>query len=350
SSAMTVIILSMLLAAGVLANQQRLETHLHTSDISDESGSIVWTDQQFVKPEELLKSEIFDDSSSDCKYPFKEVGDSCYFFSDIQLSFEHAQAYCDNLTHGNTHEITMAMLGYSQEEDQALLDTVTAKEMYFWTGGKMEDGIHWTWLDGRDINIQAPFWYWNEPNEANNQCIVAHVSDESDQRKRSYLYDNNCDDSLNFICQKGDINCPIGFRRIGNHCYLSLYYLLNLSWQDARDYCQSLSVHEGYHADLAVLGLPDQDDYHLMFNLVGVFPYISIWIGAFAETDCNYKWVDGRSLENSSIYWFFNNPGCGSQNRVYLGHDAGGNNRTYLADTSGNDAGPFTCQMFKNDM
>ncbi|CAL4160448.1 unnamed protein product, partial [Meganyctiphanes norvegica] len=345
---MTVIILSTLLAVGAWASQQTVEVHLDNSDISDERGSTVWTDNHLVRHEEHLKSEIFDGSNSECEYPFEEVGNGCYFLSDIKLSFEDAQTYCNNLTHGNTHEVTLAMLDYSREEDQALLDAVTAKEISYWIGGKTEDGTHWTWLDERDINIQAPFWYWNEPNEADNQCVVAHVSTESDQRKRSYLYDNNCDDSMNFICQEGNINCPIGFRRIGNHCYFSLYYLLNLSWQGARDYCQSLSVHEGYHADLAVLGLPDQEDYHLMFNLVGGFPYISIWMGAFAETDCDYRWVDGRTLENSSIFWFFNNPGCGSQDCVYLGHDMG-NNRTYLADTIGSDALPFVCQMFKNN-
>ncbi|CAL4079729.1 unnamed protein product, partial [Meganyctiphanes norvegica] len=375
SSAMARIILSLFFTYGVLPYQQpvlnnedireiaygntsniwvellHVNSHQGSSEIGNESAELVLADQLPVKSEAYLTSNMVDTVSLLCNYPFEQVGSNCYYFSDIQYSFNSALAYCVNLTYGNTHEVSLAMLDYGREEDQALLDAVTAKNNTFWVGGKTEDGTQWNWLDGREVNIQAPFWYWDEPNEADNKCSVAHVSTESDRRKRSYLYDSNCGDSLHFICQVGKITCPSDFRRIGNHCYFKSEDagLPHLPWLDARDFCQSLSAHDGYHSDLAVLGLPDQDDYYLMYSLApGNQNYsTNAWFGALAETDCDYKWVDGRSLPTSSSYWFYNDPWCGTYDVVFISHNEG-HNRTFLCDNSGTYPWPYICQMHKD--
>ncbi|CAL4206413.1 unnamed protein product, partial [Meganyctiphanes norvegica] len=257
---------------------------------------------------------VFDKAVPLCKYPFEEVESSCYYFSDTQLSFENALAYCEDLTNGNPQEISLAMLGFGREEDQAILDAVTSKDNVFWIGGGKVEG-QWKWLDGRKINNQVPFWFGNEPNDDNNKCIVAQ-EDVFDQLNRFYLFDNTCEDSLNFICQTGNINCPNKFHRIGNHCYFLSWDLhVTLPWQDARYYCQTLAVYDGFHADLAVLELPDQDDYYLMNTLIDVAGYNSSldsfsWLGAFAGIECNYHWVDGRTLPSSSILWLHYDPNC----------------------------------------
>ena len=50
-----------------------------------------------------------------------------------------------------------------------------------------------------------------------------------------------------------------------------------------------------------------------MFNFVpagadgGIYDYA--WIGAMSETyDCTFKFIDGRPLPTSSVYWFYNHP------------------------------------------
>ncbi|CAL4251873.1 unnamed protein product, partial [Meganyctiphanes norvegica] len=96
-------------------------------------------------------------TSSWCESPFQGVNNGCYYFSDIQMNFVQAVDYCESLGNGHDYEITLAMLDYDKEEDQAILDTVARGNKTFWVGGKTENGDQWVWLDGREINLQAPF-------------------------------------------------------------------------------------------------------------------------------------------------------------------------------------------------
>ncbi|CAL4060879.1 unnamed protein product, partial [Meganyctiphanes norvegica] len=116
---------------------------------------------------------------------------------------------------------------------------------HFGSAEKTEDGNQWKWVDGRDVNIEAPFWFEDEPNEIENKCLITQVNNFNNVHTRTYLYDSNCVDQSYFICQTG---CPIHFKRIGDYCYMmsSDIGIPNLPWQYARDYCQSLSVYEGY--------------------------------------------------------------------------------------------------------
>ncbi|CAL4088001.1 unnamed protein product, partial [Meganyctiphanes norvegica] len=288
--------------------------------------------------------------SSECKLPFQTVNNGCYYFSDKEMDFNQAVSYCESLTYAHNYEITLAMLDYDKYEDQALLHAVTVRNKTFWVCGKTEDVSTWKWLDERDVNLNAPFWDIDEPGSGENKCMVAQRNVQNSAIIRSYVYDHGCSDSNHFICQTGTINCPEDFIRIGNYCYMksSTFGIPRLSWKEARDYCQSLSVHEGNQADLAVLGMPDQDDYHLMDNLVARI-HGDTWIGAYrnaGRTDCNYQWIDGRELSQESIYWHFNAPYCEGNNSVRLSH-VSNKNRTYIGDSSETTEYPFICQMFK---
>ncbi|CAL4206013.1 unnamed protein product [Meganyctiphanes norvegica] len=329
---MSVIILFILLVPGVWA--EWLPVNIQ------ENNSIVANQRELAS--------VFNVSSG-CDQPFEYISNGCYFFSEIQMNFTDASRYCQGLAHGHTFEMTLAMLDYSRIEDQALLDAVTEKNQTFWVGGKTEDGIYWKWLDDRDVYLKAPFWRYGEPDEPDNNCIVAHVSNYTAQRKRSYLFDHFCGDSLHFICKTGNINCPRDFKLFGNHCYMISEDIgvPHLLWQEARDYCMSLAVHEGYHADLAVLGLEDLDEYHLMNNLIANYGGAT-WIGAFRDTEeCNYMWVDGRELSLDSMYWQYDDPDCGNENRVYIYHPPSPD-RPYLEDNPDGNYNPFICQMFTN--
>ncbi|CAL4152702.1 unnamed protein product [Meganyctiphanes norvegica] len=285
-------------------------------------------------------------TSSECESPFQSVNNGCYYFSDVQLDFDQAVDFCASLSHGHVNEITLAMLDYDMEEDQAILDKVAMTENIYWLGGKTENGDKWLWLDGREVNPQASFWDLGEPNEGGHNCIIAQKNTATlATATRAYVYDHECTDPLMFICQIGEIKCPPDFIKIGNYCYLQSWTigLPRLHWQEARDYCKFLSVPVGYHSDLAVLGLQDQQDYNLMSDLWGSSTY-AIWIGAYRNTnECYYQWIDGRELPLTSINWYKTSPNC--NHLVCLNHWSSFS-RTLLDDFVDNPL-HFICQMVK---
>ncbi|CAL4120479.1 unnamed protein product, partial [Meganyctiphanes norvegica] len=291
--------------------------------------------------------------SSRCRHPFVDVGNRCYFFSENELSFDDASKYCEGLSEGQVFGITLAMFDYSRKEDQDLLDAIASMNGTFWIGGKSEDGNQWKWVDDRDVNLQKPFWFQDEPNQVENKCLIAQVHNFNAEHSRTLLFDNECGNSFKFICESG---CPIHFRRLGDYCYMtsSDIGVPDLPWQEARDYCQALSVYEGYHADLVVLGLPGQDDYYLMQHLITSEAHDS-WIGGVKQgEECKFQWIDGRELAIGSLYWRDEEPDCGDQDHVdlscemYTGEAYVKSNRRYINEHEGSIAQPFICQMFKD--
>ncbi|CAL4064325.1 unnamed protein product, partial [Meganyctiphanes norvegica] len=295
--------------------------------------------------ENVVKNKI---TSSGCEYPFQPLNSGCYFFSDVQMDFDLATSYCAGLADEHTHEVTLAMLGYDIGNDQALLQAVVDNGMSFWVGGKKGEDDQWVWQDGRDIYIDAPFWDLEEPDEVENLCMVIHPSNNS--ISRAFVYDHDCSGTVKAVCQAGNIKCPEGFIRIENYCYLQSLpnELPDRTWQEARDYCQALFVPEGYHADLAVLGLEDQDDYHSINNILPEGYHFSTWIGAYRDTECSYKWLDGRELPQESFYWSEDYPYCGEHDDHVIIYHQSSNNRAHLYDSIGDLASPFICQMYKD--
>ncbi|CAL4112527.1 unnamed protein product, partial [Meganyctiphanes norvegica] len=289
---------------------------------------------------------------SGCHRPFIDVGNRCYYFGEEELSFNEASQYCEGLSDGSP---SLAMFDYSRKEDQDLLNAITARGGTFWIGGKAEDGNQWKWVDGRDVYLKGPFWFDDEPNEVENKCLVGQVHNFANVHTRTYLYNYDCTNSIKFICQS---ECPIHFRRLGDYCYLtsSALGIPELTWTEARDYCQTLSVYEGFHADLAVLGLPGQDDYYIMQNLI-TDKDAETWIGGVKKgEECQFEWIDGREIEIYSMFWRNEEPDCGGQDRIalsnhmYTGDTYAHSDRRYIIELGTGSIGyyPFVCQMFKD--
>lgn len=284
-----------------------------------------------------------------CDHPFQIVNDGCYMFSDFQLDYDQAIDYCKSLEHGHMYEISIAMLDYNRYEDQAVLDAVADKDSTFWLGGSTTDGANWYWNDGRAVDIKGLFWEFHEPNEQWNMCMVADTVTLLTTHKRAYAYDHTCSDSLNFICQTGDIKCPPEFIKFGKHCYMQSWNIgvPKLPWDAAREFCKSLNVPSGFHADLVVLGLEDQDDYFLINNLIPDDFTNGAWIGAHQEDTCSFKWVDDRVLALESIYWHSNDPNCGSDHGVHL-RSYGSKPSKYFLDDPDTTSKSFVCQMIRD--
>ncbi|CAL4186275.1 unnamed protein product [Meganyctiphanes norvegica] len=287
----------------------------------------------------IEKAENISVTSAYCEAPFEIVNNGCYYFSDVRLNFEDALQFCEVISQGNSiYEVSLVMLDYDREEDQAFLDAVAARNEIVWVGGKTEDGKLWNWIDGREIYLKAAFWDVGAPHNIGNLCVSAKsVTVLQQPHGRAYLYDHECSDTVNIVCQM--IKCPPDFIKIGNHCYLQSWTIgaPDGNWQAARDYCQSLEVHEGFHGDLMVLGLQDQDDYHLLNNIVEGGHLIT-WIGAHQRdtqgSECSYQWVDGRELPIKSIYWRNDEPDCGGHDSVGIYHSSSVT-RAYLFGGSG---------------
>ncbi|CAL4186841.1 unnamed protein product, partial [Meganyctiphanes norvegica] len=330
------------------SDQLDWKTLQDNDNVLSKSVADLWKDQMPLPERIPQTSQVFDNTEPECDLEFEQVGSSCYYFSDDKLSFDNALAYCESLIPDHLNHVSLAMIDYSRGEDQELLDAVASKNQSFWVGGQMKDDENWTWLDGRDIYLGAPFWGSSEPNNGNNKCLAANVTTNRGFI-RSYLFDYNCSVPLNFLCQE---SCPKGFRRIGNHCYFRSHdYEVHVAeWQDARDYCQSLSMPEGgYHVDLAVLGLPFQDDYHLMNNLVLGYSDFMTWLGGFATGDgYDFQWIDGRQIPNNSIYWDQDEPiwsGVLDSGVILRQHS----DRTNLGSFPGDGHSfHFVCQIFKS--
>ncbi|CAL4144024.1 unnamed protein product [Meganyctiphanes norvegica] len=291
----------------------------------------------------------------ECLPHFEIIGESCYLFSSLELDHVSASKYCRSLGVGHIYTISLAMLDLNNINDQSLLTEIASRKAPYRVGGEISFGFEWIWEDGRIINPVAPYWDFDEPNDIGNKCLMADVHNSS-YYHRAYLYDSSCDTPMKFICQEGNIQCPSGFLQIGSYCYFKSWTngVPNLGWEEARDFCRSLDVHEDFTVDLAIMDLDDQDDYQLIANIVSQEDADGfIWIGATEEDELiedNFKWIDGRDLSEYSYYWKFDQPQKRStKSNVYLSHHKLTINnitRINLAeDADGNYA--FLCQAFK---
>ncbi|CAL4124836.1 unnamed protein product [Meganyctiphanes norvegica] len=332
-----------------------VETHQEDGEIQKKNASISRADEMDLNVHRDLIDNIYVKDDSGCHTPFQSIGNGCYYFSDdsgVVHDFAGAQQYCDSISHAHIlSKTTLAMLAFDTDDDLALLDAISKRGNVYWMGGNTLDSVTWNWVDDREVYLPAPFWFDNEPNEAENKCMIAQRY-TNDNFVRAYIYDYQCDESLNFICQAQNINCPNEFRRIGNFCYFISEEVggIPFTWQDSRDYCQSIAVPEGYHVDLAVLGLPDQGDiYHLMTDLVSGYEYINTWVGASGDSECRFDWIDGRTFLESNFYWYPIEPDCVSTELVFIYRPGSLHNRTFLYGHPESSVYPFICQMFKSN-
>lgn len=98
--------------------------------------------------------------------------------------------------------------------------------------------------------------------------------------------------------------CPEPFEFIHEHCY---YFSQEaLAWQDARDFCKSLTTTD--HADLAVFDLTCEDYKHI-FLRADEENQVEYWVGGTDEHHEGFwTWLDGRPIDLRASYWYDESP------------------------------------------
>ncbi|CAL4123264.1 unnamed protein product [Meganyctiphanes norvegica] len=277
--------------------------------------------------------------SGSCLPEFEEVGSQCYFFSETPKSWEDAESYCKQLGVAYSKNVDLAMIDINYTENQIFLEAVKTKENAFWIGGKDREGRgDWLWNDSRQMSLSSSYWFLDEPNNGDVEtCTMASYTIGANF-DRVYLYSQDCDTLIPFICQE-EVTCPYGFQRIGMFCYFFSgdNEVPKLTWQSARDFCVTLYE----EADLAVLGLDGETDVELLEIVAAKGERVFLGASDIEEED-TWVWVDGRTLPKSLYFWDFFNPDSDG-NAVYV--NIFDNYKAKIADGNENLERHFVCQV-----
>ncbi|XP_045610256.1 C-type lectin lectoxin-Phi1 isoform X2 [Procambarus clarkii] len=125
-----------------------------------------------------------------CPFPFTQVLDSCYYLSEVSLTWKDARRYCQ----GMDGDLATPKHLYALKSF-----IFKARDYYSTPGvflGGVKNGQHsWHWLDGRPI--EDGYWYHNEPNNyyGREQCVEMRL------QWHPTLNDEDCMKSQEFVCQ-----------------------------------------------------------------------------------------------------------------------------------------------------
>ncbi|XP_013402517.1 perlucin-like [Lingula anatina] len=129
-----------------------------------------------------------------CQAPFVQLSGRCYFFSCMQKSWSHAQAYCRSIS-SHLARIT------SQSENNMIVSYVRnyfSVNFSWWLGGNdMAQEGRWVWV-GTNSVLSYTNWYPGEPS--NNEGIEHCLELRSVITHR--WNDAPCGHAKNFICEK----------------------------------------------------------------------------------------------------------------------------------------------------
>ncbi|KAG7159271.1 C-type lectin domain family 17 member A-like 3, partial [Homarus americanus] len=111
----------------------------------------------------LLLSCVVVNSYAECQDPFIQIGESCYYFSDLLLSYQEARKYCRSLS-------------ANHRADLAVFDQIDCDYHHVFSHmhqyDQEVDGF-WIWVDGRPIDLKASYWSKDEPAVSDtNNCLV----------------------------------------------------------------------------------------------------------------------------------------------------------------------------------
>ncbi|XP_013402508.1 perlucin-like [Lingula anatina] len=129
-----------------------------------------------------------------CLAPFVQLGGRCYFFSYMQKSWSHAQAYCRSKS-SHLARIT------SQHENNMIVSYVRTyfpADFNWWLGGNdMAQEGRWVWVD---TNKVMTYTNWN-PEEPNNIKGIEHCLELRSDYTHKWN-DAPCGKAKSFICEK----------------------------------------------------------------------------------------------------------------------------------------------------
>nr|XP_045594464.1 perlucin-like isoform X2 [Procambarus clarkii] len=138
-----------------------------------------------------------------CPTLFVPVGEGCYHFSEVTKTWAEARDYCQTLL--PDQDADLAVLDNYCDDYMHLITYITSNGLInsYWLGATDQSHEnYYIWVDGRVMNLLAPYWAPAEPQSSTvYDCIVLHDVMEVTTRLR--LMDYNCNNEYLFICQLG---------------------------------------------------------------------------------------------------------------------------------------------------
>ncbi|KAK8749388.1 hypothetical protein OTU49_017526 [Cherax quadricarinatus] len=210
------------------------------------------------------------------------------------------------------------------------------------------------------VKQEFSFCIWDHENGRSFQATAVHKGVHPGMRAPEDLTDNQCgividsvsiEDSGEWTCRvfladgrelrgiKTLAACHSPFVIVGNEC---LYFHEGyMNWNDAKDYCRSLSSSE-YNSDLATVDSCEQlGDIHQ--HILLEYSPLWHWIGgtdSYEESD--WHWLTGGTVPVSTPFWYPGHPLLNTTlNCLALQQYTG-----YFFDYSCTSHGPFICEEF----
>lgn len=247
-----------------------------------------------------------------------EFNGSFYKIFNDSMTWTEAKAYCEELG-GRLVTIT------SQAESDYLVELLaSAEKNCYWIGVQyIESDGHWELVNGGTV----PFFNWapNEPNffEGNQEYYVhlfgkrytggkgiKEVGHWNDVTNEGAAYANEfyALKNFGFICEWGEetvisIDDLVEYK---GH-YYKLYYHSE-TWEDARDYCESLGGH------LATITSQEENDF--LYDFITSCGVTNAYFGLSDATEEEFwRWTTGETLEYTN--WNSGEPNNESSNEDY---------------------------------
>ncbi|KAK8390589.1 hypothetical protein O3P69_010347 [Scylla paramamosain] len=133
----------------------------------------------------------------DCPADSVQVGEFCYWFSDIIKTWDEAEYHCRNNFQVNLGEL-FSPASCEEFTKMAHHLEVAERDKSHWVGAADATGDQeWYWVSGDPVSGGAPFWATNEPDDHYNSNYCGFMS----SYRRFYLADERCTSSHYFICK-----------------------------------------------------------------------------------------------------------------------------------------------------
>uniref|UniRef100_A0AC34FDN6 C-type lectin domain-containing protein n=1 Tax=Panagrolaimus sp. ES5 TaxID=591445 RepID=A0AC34FDN6_9BILA len=224
---------------------------------------------------------------------------STYIIESIPLKYDEAQNACK--------EIGANLAPIFDESTNFFLSNsfISSNITDFWTGGKTEDGIEWTWtLSTYHFNYTS--WDISEPKKSpNKSCLASSTpygkwSSQDCEKEKPYVCKMELSLQHISINDKGFEECPMGwFYASSTKSCIGLSYTrqnktIITDWESAERHCNSFMAH--------LPSIHNIQEFRIIQNYI-IFAQQSIWLGLKYGTNNQWAWSDNSKVD--FLPWYF---------------------------------------------
>ncbi|CAB4028219.1 Hypothetical predicted protein, partial [Paramuricea clavata] len=291
--------------------------HENCAELLKDGNRARWNDNDCAKSFSSICKKNKVNATQGCPKDWKEFSASCYF---IPYTKAREMSWEDSRTNCLGYGADLVSILDSNEVDFVHKRIIQLGKYNFWIGllrNKTKKDA-WIWSDGNKLT--NPQWIKNEPS---NSGMIENCASLSAYGNWTEWNDVNCAYLYSSVCkkEKGTQECPNGWKKYHNSCYLFVIpkkVIRKMSWEDSRAVCL------GHGADMiSILDSSEVEFVHGQTNTDALKNY-KFWIGLIRkEKTCDDKdgwiWSDGNKFTNPR-QWSENEPNsCQEKCTEFLG-------------------------------